>query len=77
MLIHSKEAESMLPQAHPVLLVCTAPPPGETWTPGEAHLVMQAHIDHPVTVCPAKRHAKWILVQSNRMVPADVPHIGT
>ncbi|MBF6333595.1 hypothetical protein [Nocardia transvalensis] len=67
----------MLEQAHPALMVCSAPPPGESWTPEDAHAVMQVHIEHPITSCPAKRHAKWVLVQANRMVPADIPHIGS
>ncbi|MBF6175509.1 hypothetical protein [Nocardia blacklockiae] len=67
----------MLPQAHPVLMVCSAPSSGESWTPEQAHLVMQVHIEHSIAVCAAKRHAKAVLVQSNRMVPADSPHVGT
>nr|WP_040752902.1 hypothetical protein [Nocardia transvalensis] len=68
----------MLPdQAHPILMVHAPPSPGRQWTVAEAHRVMQVHKECPITLCPALRHAKSVLVQANKMVPADAPHIGT
>ncbi|GAB2707306.1 hypothetical protein GCM10027089_32690 [Nocardia thraciensis] len=68
----------MLPeQAHPVLMVHEAPPPRRNWTVAEAHAVMQVHKECPVTACPALRYAKSVLVQANRMIPADAPHVGS
>ncbi|WP_280385999.1 hypothetical protein [Nocardia wallacei] len=71
-------SDEMLPdQAHPVLMAHNAPPPGRTWTVAEAHAVWQVHKECAATGCPALRHAKYVLVQANRMIPADAPHIGS
>ncbi|CCF63808.1 hypothetical protein [Nocardia cyriacigeorgica] len=41
-----------------------------------AHRVMQEHIDCPVTVCAIKSQAKTLLVQHNRMSPANRVKFG-
>ena len=46
-------------------------------TVGDAHRIMQSHIDCPISVCPVKQQAKKRLVEDGRMVPADTPHIGS
>jgi hypothetical protein len=34
-----------------------------------AHLVMQAHINCPVTVCSVKRQARAVLIEAGHLVP--------
>lgn len=41
-----------------------------------AHAVMQRHIDCPINVCPIKQQAKAHLVTTQRLIPADRPHMG-
>ncbi|MBF6319335.1 hypothetical protein [Nocardia cyriacigeorgica] len=41
-----------------------------------AHDVMQRHIDCPITVCPIKRRAKAVLIESGRFVPSEHPKFG-
>ncbi|WUI35319.1 hypothetical protein OG804_12250 [Nocardia sp. NBC_00416] len=41
-----------------------------------AHLVMQAHIDCPLSACPVKRQAKAYLVGERRVIPGDRQFMG-
>lgn len=34
-----------------------------------AHVIMQNHIDCPITACPVKRQAKSCLVKAGRLTP--------
>ncbi|MEU8895382.1 hypothetical protein AB0C65_05970 [Nocardia sp. NPDC048505] len=41
-----------------------------------AALVMQHHIECPITICPIKLYAKTLLVRAGRMRPAERPKFG-
>ncbi|MGI5219903.1 hypothetical protein [Nocardia sp. CA-290969] len=41
-----------------------------------AHLVMQTHIECPLTACPLKRQARDRLVEERRLVPGDQEFLG-
>ncbi|MBF6066052.1 hypothetical protein IU500_33955 [Nocardia terpenica] len=41
-----------------------------------AHEVMQNHINCSLPCCARKRQAKKLLVDTGRLTPADVPHMG-
>lgn len=45
-------------------------------TINRAHQIMQEHIECPVTVCRLKAQAKSVLVDHDRLVPADRPQFG-
>lgn len=47
-----------------------------TLTVHHAHRIMQEHIDCPITVCRLKSQAKSVLVDHDRLVPADRPQFG-
>lgn len=65
----------MLMQLNPWFSSHAAPAPDEVWNTKQAHQIMQRHIDCPVTICPAKRHAKDQLIREGTLVPAEVSGI--
>lgn len=58
----------------------TVPPLSHSAVPDltvdRAHRIMQEHIDCPITVCRLKSQAKTMLVDHDRLVPADRPQFG-
>lgn len=45
-------------------------------TISHAHLVMQTHIDCPLTACPLKQQAREHLIEEHRLVPGDREFLG-
>ncbi len=45
-------------------------------TISHAHLVMQAHIDCPLTACPLKQQARDRLIEERRLVPGGREFLG-
>ncbi|WP_245669524.1 hypothetical protein [Nocardia speluncae] len=45
-------------------------------TISHAHLVMQTHIDCPLTTCPLKKQARDRLIEERRLVPGDREFLG-
>ncbi|MFI5719903.1 hypothetical protein [Nocardia sp. NPDC051750] len=58
----------------------TVPPLSHSAVPAltvdRAHRIMQEHIDCPITVCLLKSQAKSVLVDNERLVPADRLQFG-
>ncbi|WP_378733696.1 hypothetical protein [Nocardia brasiliensis] len=50
--------------------------PADGLTIEAAHVVMQSHIDCPITACPIKLFAKTLLVRHGRLRPAERPKFG-
>ncbi|WP_280263448.1 hypothetical protein [Nocardia wallacei] len=41
-----------------------------------AHVVMQIHMECPISVCPLKSQARLRLVEAGHLAPADRPKMG-
>ncbi|WP_433732062.1 hypothetical protein ACQP0C_08075 [Nocardia sp. CA-129566] len=50
--------------------------PTDGLTVQAAHIVMQSHIDCPITICRIKLHAKTVLVRHGHLNPAEQPKFG-